>query len=1175
VAQRILSYFWNNIGCFTFVLIKKNLLCLVCFLALIPTTRGQGIAQEFSNLINKTIPVRDSLQLDSVAISHVSISGIDSSDYEVLPLQSMLRWRKKPNADSVRISYRKLPIDFGKVYRHKNRNLVDSNYMFSSLQYSVDKKNSDKFVDYDQLEMNGSYGRSISLGNNQDVVSNSNFNLQVNGYLLDSIKVEAAVTDNTVPFQPEGNTTNLQEFDLISIKISKGKRNLQLGDYNLNKPDAYFLNYTKRVQGLFFQSEDKINKNFSNKAGLSASMAKGEFARNIFMGAEGNQGPYRLIGNNGEQLFVVLAATEKVYVDNILQERGENADYIINYNTNEVRFMPRRPINQFSRIQIEFEYRTNNYLNSLFYAYDEMSIGKKWQIKMNAYSNQDAKNQPFQQNLNGEQKRFLAGIGDSVQDALIANVSPDTFAANKILYQIKDTSFAGSTIDTIYEYSTDAALQLYSVSFSYTGVGKGDYTVSGNNANGRVYQWVGPKQGDYSAVSLIITPKAHQIVTLAAQYQIDSFKKIYVEMAGSNKDPNTFSSIGNAYHQGVASKVTYEEKRFLGKKDSLNKSDWTLQNNVQYEHVQSKFRAIAPYRSVEFGREWNVPLSGLSPDENWASFATKLGHRKYGTIDYSLSHYTRGADYKGFKNAAGYTLKNNKINTGFNMSLMNAEDSVLKTQFFKPLLFADYTFQKRFKSTIGGSYYAEHNEARFLKNDSLQASSFYFDLSTLFWRSPSNKNYNYSATYFQRRDFMPFQNQFQLQNHSDNYSLQFGLGDGSNHRLNFIGSYRQLFVDNTTVIAAKPEETLLGRLQYDGGVWKQALSFATLYEFGTGQEQKRSFTYIQVPAGQGMYNWIDYNNDGIQQLNEFVIALYPDQKLFIRIFTPSDEYVKVNNVNFNQSIGFEPGNFFQQKDHSLLAKLCAKISNQLALQVANKILNNEGLQSFNPIEQSYNDTSILQTNTSFNNTFYLNRSSAKWGFDYNYLNNKSEQLLTYGLNANNSKQHLTKLRWALSKSFTANLNGRWGNRMNLSGIDDGSSFNQNYWAAEPALIWLNRSVLRISTAVKYEERKNAIEYGGEKAEIQSANLEARYSQNSAGIVQLRFTFSKIYYQGLINAPVSYTMLDGLKQGNNLLWYLNWQRKVGKGIELLMEYEGRKAGTDKVINTGRMSLRAIL
>lgn len=1155
--------------------LKEIILSFFLLVTFLPGAKAQNLAQEFSNLRLKKIPVTDSLRIDTAVCTHFHITGIDTSDYIFSEKNAVLRWRKKPLTDSVQISYRILPLDFTKVYRHKNRSLVDSNFMFSSAEFNKGKNKNGSFVDYNQLELNGSYGRSISLGNNQDLVANSNFNLQVNGYLIDSIKVEAAITDNTVPFQPEGNTSSLQEFDQISIRLSKGKRSLVLGDYNLAKPDAYFLNYTKRVQGLFFQTEDKIGKYTVNKAGLSASMAKGEFARNIFNGSEGNQGPYRLVGNNGEQLFVVLAATEKVYVDNILQERGENADYIINYNTNEIRFMPRRPVNQYSRIQIEFEYRTNNYLNSLFYAYDELAIGKKWQVKMNLYSNQDAKNQPFQQDLSGAQKRFLSGIGDSVQNALIANISPDTFAANKILYRIKDSLLGGTLYDSVYEYSTNAAIQLYTISFSYVGTAKGDYAISGTNANGRVYQWMGKNHGDYAAVSLIITPKSHRLLTLAAQYQIDSFKKLNIELAGSDKDPNTFSTIDNQNHQGVASKIIYEEKRFLGKKDTLNRSDWTWKNSIQYEHVQSKFRAIAPYRSVEFGRDWNVALSGITPDEDWAGFATQLAHRSHGTADYSLSYYGRGDNYKGVRNTIGYKINTGKINTGFNFSLMNAQDTAMDTKFFKPLLFAEYTLQRLIRGTIGGSYYAEHNEARFLKTDSMQASSFYFDMITAFWRSTEQKKYRLTTTYFRRRDFLPFQNQFELQNHSDNLALQFGLGNGSNHQLNFTGSYRQLHIDHTSLINAKPEETLLGRLQYDGGLFNRAFSFATLYEFSTGQEQKRNFTYIQVPAGQGIYNWIDYNGDGVQQLNEFVIALYPDQKLFIKIFTPSDDYVKVNNVNFNQSINFDPANFYRNKSRPAFARFISNISDQFALQVSNKILNTAGIKAFNPIEQSYNDSTILSANTSFNNTFYYNRSSARWGVDYNYLNNKSEQLLTYGLTANQNRQHLLKIRTALSKKITVNIVGRNGDKSNLSGTTDGSSYFQNYHSLEPALIWLNRSVLRITTSMRFENRRNAAEYGAEKASIQSANIEARYSQTAAGIIQLRFTLSKIGYDGLATAPVAYAMLDGLKQGNNLLWYINWQRRVGKGIELLIEYEGRKTGTDKVINTGRMSLRAVL
>ena len=1158
----------------------KAILIIGVLLLHAPLLRAQNLSRQWQNVQYKKIPVADSLQIDSNAISDWSIIGIDSSNYYIDPLHARLYWRKQPNVDSVRIRYRRLAFSFDKVYQHKFVTNINSNYAFSAGDNQTQKKNTDKLVDYDQLDLNGSYGRGISFGNNQDLVLNSNFNLQMNGYLMDSIKVEAALTDNTIPFQPEGNTANLQEFDLISIRLSKNKHSLQLGDYNLNKPDAYFLNFTKRVQGLFFQSEDQINKTVRNKAGLSLSMAKGTFARNVFNGSEGNQGPYRLIGNNGEQLFVVLAATEKVYVDNVLQERGENADYIINYNTNEVRFMPRRPINQYSRIQIEFEYRTNNYLNSLLYAYDEVAIGSKWKVKLNAYSNQDAKNQTYQQNLSADQKRLLASLGDSIQYALSPNISRDSFAANKILYRIKDSTIGSTKYDSIYEYSNTPSIPLYAVSFSYAGKNKGDYTVLGNNANGRVYQWVAPisgqHQGDYIAASLLISPKAQQLVSVSTSYQIDSLKKLSIELAGSNYDPNTFSSIDNQNHQGYASKIIYEEQRFLGKADTAQQHKWSIKNYVQYEHVQSQFKAIAPYRSVEFGRDWNVPILVQSPDENWASWSSQINHKQLGSIRYDLSHYSRGNTYQGLKNALAYTFNNQKLNAGFNVSMMESSDTAFHSRYIKPQIFADYSFRSFIKSCIGGSYYAEHNEQRYKSNDSLIPSAFYFDISSAFWRSLEQKKYSINANYFRRRDFKGQDQQFQQINHSDNLSLQLGLGNGNTlHQVNFTGSYRQLYNDNSSLSNTQAEQTLLGRMQYNGALLRRVLSLGTLYEFGSGQEQKRTFTFVQVPAGQGMYNWMDYNNDGVQQLNEFVLALYPDQKLYIKIFTPSDEYVKVNNVNFNQSLSFEAAQFFNHEQKSRWAKICASISDQLSIQVSNKILNTAGLGTFNPLMHSYNDSAILMANSSINNTLYINRSSAHWGFDYNYLNNKTQQLLTYGLNANTNQQHYAKWRYAFSKSLNNTWSVRVGNKTNASGVLDGNSYNIAYWAAEPALIWMHRSVLRISSSLKLEQRQNSSQLGGEQAKIQGASVEARYSKSATGIIQLRCTFSNIQYIGTISAPVAYTMLDALKPGNNLLWYINWQRRLGKGIELFLEYEGRKAGNDAVINTGRMSLRAML
>lgn len=1120
--------------------------------------------------MSKKIATRGTVQIDSLSFCELSIPGFDSTDYRTDELGGKIYWIKPQESDSVWISYRRLPLSFARVRQRKSTTLINTNYRF---QQPI-PGGGNRFIDNRQLDLNGSYGRSFSLGNNQDVVSNSNFNLQATGYIVDSVKIEAALTDNTIPFQPDGNTSRLQEFDQISIRLSKNNKSMVLGDYNLNRPDAYFLNFTKRTQGLFLQSEDRIGKNARNRSGLSASVAKGEFARNIFAGQEGNQGPYRLTGNNGEQLFIVLAGTEKVYVDNMLQERGENADYVINYNTNEIRFMPRRPINQFSRIQVEFEYRTNNYLNSLIYAYDEFSTGH-WQFKLNAYANQDAKNQNYQQELSADQKNFLASLGDSVQQAYLPNVAPDTFSADKVLYRIKDTTIAGIRYDSVYEYATQNNGNLYAVGFSYVGPGKGDYTLSGSNANGRVYHWTPPSgtqhQGDYAAVSFIITPKAHRFISIAAQYQVDSVRKLYIELAGSDKDPNIFSGRDNQTHQGMASKITYEELRKWGKKDSVS-SDWKLKNAFQYEYVQSSFRAIAPYRSVEFGREWSVPLSGVTPDEHWGTYALELAHRNKGQINYNVSKYLRGSGYDGTRHSGGYLLENRYTNSGFQLSYMQANDTLSNYRLFKPTLFAAVNLGHRRAHTLGGSYSAEHNEVRNTYNDSLSAGSFYFDIASVYVRSRIQRWLNYNVTYFKRRDFYSGKESFRPFTQSDNLNLHIGMQENKNHQLLLTAAYRNLKVDSS-VGGIRPEETGLGRIQYDGLWLKRAISWSTLYELGAGQEQKRTFTYLQVPAGQGVYNWIDYNQDGLQQLNEFVTALYPDQKLYVRVYSISNEYIRVNNMTLNQSLSLDPANILNAKNQ--VGKIASRFSAQIAVQLNNKILKDAGEATFNPFQRAFPDSSILQTSTVLNNSIYFNRNSSVWGIDYNYSNNSGKQLLNYGLTQMQQKQQVVKTRTALSRAWTFTLGLREGTHSNISAVADGSSYQQQFKSIDPALIWLHKSVLRISTGARYEERKNDISYGGEMATLRSLNCEARFSKANSGIIQLRFTYSNIRYNGSSAAPVAYFMLDGLKTGNNLLWFVNWQRRLGKGLELFIEYEGRKAGTDAVINTGRMSLKAIL
>ena len=294
-------------------------------------------ADASNNRTGKFAVVRDSLQLDSLSIIPLSIrvEGVDTAAFSIDYANSVLRWKQRPTMDSVRIDYKVFPINFSKRYYHKNVRLIEQSFAATPFYYDAIQANTNGvFIDFGNVDYTGSFGRALSFGNNQDVVLNSQFNLQLEGDLGDSIKLAAAITDNSLPFQPEGNTQQLQEFDKVSIQLKRKRAALIVGDYDIKKPSGYFMNFYKRVQGGFFSSSCKTSSNGENKVAVGASLAKGKFVRNVLTPLEGNQGPYKLTGSNGEQIFIILAGTERVYIDGNLMKRGEEFDYIIDLHHN-------------------------------------------------------------------------------------------------------------------------------------------------------------------------------------------------------------------------------------------------------------------------------------------------------------------------------------------------------------------------------------------------------------------------------------------------------------------------------------------------------------------------------------------------------------------------------------------------------------------------------------------------------------------------------------------------------------------------------------------------------------------------------------------------------------------------------------------------------------------------
>lgn len=561
--------------------------------------------------------------------------------------------------DTLRVVFRYYPIPLLRTYlRHSLREIArmeaDSLGGDTSRFVATAASETRESGGWTRLHKSGSLIRSIQVGTGQDLQLESALNLQIQGRIGKEIDVVAALTDQTTPIQPEGTTETISELEKVFVSVRTPRLSATLGDYTLDLSGGHYDGYSRKLTGVLGQAA-------IGPATLVAggAVSRGQFFSNSFSGQEANQGPYPLHGRNGETGIVVLAGTEKVWLDGDVMRRGEGNDYTIDYASGEITFTSRRLMTSETRIVVDFEYTTEDY--ERFYGAGRVGVefgNPQAGGSVTWISENDDRTRPIGLGLVESDRAILKSAGDSV--ALAVNATADSIGESGGDYVRRDTVFAGAEY-SIYVFSSRDTLNQptgqWRVSFDDFGVGNGDYEAAADSSGITYFRWIGPSMGRYRPDRRLPLPRQHSIADMRVHATPLRGFMFRGEVAASRLDLNTFSRKDDADNDGMAFSVSGEFER--DKPRLFFVTPHRISANLTLRQRDRYFTELSRVSEVEFEREWDVVRSnGYSETIREASlsispvraFSVAAG---YGDLDRANAYSSRrrnvGANLTAFK----------------------------------------------------------------------------------------------------------------------------------------------------------------------------------------------------------------------------------------------------------------------------------------------------------------------------------------------------------------------------------------------------------------------------------------------------------------------------------------------------------------------------------------------
>ncbi len=1073
--------------------------------------------------------------------------------------------------DELTVSYSFLPLTLRRSY--SNRSIVFRNDSLNTKkQRAIVTQNEGVFSNMFGPELNktGSISRGFLVGSNRDLTLSSGFRLQMSGKLSDEIDILAALTDENTPLQPQGNTQTLQEIDNVFVQIKSPVYTATLGDFQFNAKSGEFVSINRKLQGAEIVADYRSGTPQSSIQ-ITGATSRGKFNSNAFQGIEGVQGPYRLTGKNNERAIIVIAGSEKVYVDGDLMLRGDNNDYSIEYGSAEVTFSTRRLITGASRIVVDFEYSDRQYTRNFVGINTATSISDILTFRANYFREVDDPDAPIDLSLSESDKETLRSAGNATASKSgVILIGTDSLGIGKGNYRSIDTLINTTTL-TVYRYEPNTPLSIYNVAFSSVGPGNGDYL---RESVGR-YRFVGIGAGQYAPIIILPAPQSHQLYSVQTTIRPMTAFTLNAEYAASSFDPNRFSPLGNGTMDGgaYAFQAQYRPSDIALGGTNIGGLDISISERFK----QDRFLSFDRTDLVEFGRKWSTDslTQGTSSDEKMRE--AKLQYTPVRTISMSTSAGTldRTGQFSSLRYDGSIAVNDSSLPKVFYYAEKIIGDDHLSSRtndWFRQKGTAEYSMHGLTPSL---RFDQEQRRITGSFNDSLELSSYSFSAYAPKLSADDLWGMDVSSEFEFRKDNAVANAQLIPQSNSVTQQYSLALREVRNFSFSSLLTLRekrfeQAFQSNNT-----NQQTTLVKLQSRYRPFAQGLDIDLLYDAATQRTAKLERYFYKVRKGEGQYVWIDANSNGVADLNderEFRPDRYDGE--YIAVTLNSEALIPIINLKASSRIRITPSRFILRPE-TTPERLLSVFSAETFVRIEERSTEPNTADIYLLKLRSFLNRNTTQLGTQFfQQDLFLFEFDPEYSFRFRFNQRKSLSQFSSGVEQNYSRERSLRSRFQLSDDLS--------NQTDLIFKDDNavssSAINQSRT--------IGSSIL--STDLSYRPEKN-VEIGIQletsqsqdhspgipiTSEFNGQTLRLVYGFLGNGQIRSEVSREEILISNLFSGyAVPYELTAGRDIGKNFLWSTGAEYRLAGNVQFSLQYSGRTTSRSDVVHTGRMEIRA--